>query len=69
MAAAKGNDVDGVVVALDKGAKSTFKSPEGWSPLLWAACNGNENMVRILIKRGAGEEYLHDHCIHAEGAV
>ena len=57
LAAAKANDIEGVNVALDKGANPAFKA-DGWSPLLWASCNGNENMVRILIKRGAGDEYL-----------
>ena len=59
MEAAKSNDIDAVVVALDKQANPQFKK-DGWSPLLWAACNGNEDMVRILIKRNAGEEYLKD---------
>jgi len=55
--AAKANDLEGVVVALDKTANPQFKK-DGWSPLLWAACNGNEDMVRILINRKAGEEYI-----------
>ena len=31
---------------------------EKWSPLLWAACNGNEDIVRLLIKYNAHSEYL-----------
>ena len=31
---------------------------DNWSPLLWAACNGNEDMVRLLIKHNAHTEYL-----------
>jgi hypothetical protein len=30
----------------------------GWNPLLWAACNGNEAVVRILIKHGGCDQYL-----------
>jgi len=25
----------------------------GWTPLLWAACNGNEDIVRLLIRNNA----------------
>lgn len=31
---------------------------DGWNPLLWAARNGNEEIVRILIKHGAHSPYL-----------
>lgn len=31
---------------------------DGWNPLLWAACNGNEDIVRALIKRNACAPYL-----------
>ena len=33
---------------------------EGWNPLLWAACNGNEEIVRKLIKYGAQDPYIKD---------
>jgi len=28
-----------------------------WNPLLWAACNGNEDIVRLLIKNQAHLKY------------
>ena len=28
-----------------------------WNPLLWAACNGNEDIVRMLIKNQAHLKY------------
>ena len=31
---------------------------DGWNPLLWAACNGNEEIVRALIRQGAISPYL-----------
>jgi ankyrin repeat protein len=31
---------------------------DGWNPLLWAACNGNEDIVRLLIKNNAHSKYL-----------
>lgn len=32
---------------------------DGWNPLLWAACNGNEEIVRLLIKNNAHSSYIH----------
>jgi ankyrin repeat protein len=31
---------------------------EGWSPILWAACNGNEDIVRLLIQKNACAPYM-----------
>jgi len=31
---------------------------DGWTPLLWAAMNGNEQIVRLLIKHNACAPYL-----------
>ena len=33
---------------------------DGWNPLLWAACNGNEEIVRKLLKYGAQDPYIKD---------
>jgi len=30
---------------------------DGWNAILWAACNGNEKLVRVLIKRGGLAPY------------
>lgn len=43
--------------ALEAGGNVIFEK-DGWNPLLWAACNGNEEIVRILIKRDACSPYL-----------
>ncbi len=32
---------------------------DGWNPLLWASCNGNEELVRLLIKNNAHSSYIH----------
>ena len=29
----------------------------GWNALLWAACNGNEDIVRLLIRNSAHLKY------------
>jgi ankyrin repeat protein len=42
---------------LDKKASPLFMQ-DGWNPLLWASCNGNEEIVRALIKRDAHMPYL-----------
>lgn len=41
----------------EKGCEVVFEI-EGWSPILWAACNGNENICRMLINRGACAPYM-----------
>ena len=46
--AAKENRLEDVVYWLDKGASSNYEE-DGWNPLLWSACNGNEKIVRALI--------------------
>ena len=38
-------------------ASPIFKK-DGWSPLLWAACNGNEAIVRSLLRHQAHSEYV-----------
>lgn len=55
--ACKNRNVENVNYWLDKKADPLF-SKGGWSPLLWAACNGDEEIVRILIKRDAAAPYL-----------
>lgn len=46
--ACKENNIDEVNRLLAAGADPTTRI-DGWSSLLWAACNGNEDLVRILI--------------------
>ena len=54
--AAKQNRLEDVTFWLEKGAASNYEEA-GWNPLLWAACNGNEKVVRALIARGALTQY------------
>ena len=56
--ACKENNLEEVKFALSKNAIPT-EEKDGWSPLLWAACNGNEDIVRELIAHGACTPYLH----------
>ena len=55
--AAKENDVEMVEEYINKQAIATYEK-EGWNPLLWAACNGNEEIVRLLIKANAHTIYI-----------
>ena len=50
MKAVKENNYEGVFEALTKLNADPCVEENGWNPLLWAACNGNEDIVRILIK-------------------
>ena len=49
MTAVKDNNLENVIEAIKIGADPSCEE-NGWNPLLWAACNGNEDIVRVLIK-------------------
>lgn len=54
--ACKNNDHEEFHTYIKMGA-SVQHDKDGWNPLLWAACNGNEEFVRELIKRNAHSAY------------
>ena len=56
MAAVKSGDTELASEMLQKQAKVSYEK-DGWTPLLWASCNGNEEMVRLLIKNHACEPF------------
>src|SRR6266704_352242 len=55
--ACKDNNVEQAHYYLTKHASPTIEK-DGWNPLLWAACNGSEQIVRLLIKHNACAPYL-----------
>lgn len=55
--ACKENNIEEARFFLGKHASPTIEK-EGWNPLLWASCNGSEEIVRLLIKAGACSPYL-----------
>lgn len=55
--ACKENDIEEAQVWLTKQA-SPICERDSWNPLLWAASNGNEDLVRLLIKHNACAPYL-----------
>lgn len=60
MTAVKAGDLELATEMLNKQAKVGYEK-DGWTPILWASCNGNESMVRLLIKNHACEPYLKNH--------
>ena len=57
--AVRDNKTDETIAALEAGGNPVYEK-DGWNPLLWSACNGNEEIVRVLIKRGACDPYTKD---------
>lgn len=55
--AARENSIEEVQYWLEQKA-NPMAYIDNWSPLLWAACNGKEEIVRLLIKHNAHTEYL-----------
>lgn len=55
--ACKENNLEDAQLWLSKQA-SPICEKDGWNPLLWAASNGNEEIVRLLIKHNACAPYL-----------
>lgn len=41
-----------------KGANALFEDKDKWTPLVWAASNGNEAIVRLLLKHNACAPFL-----------
>lgn len=55
--AVKDNNLEQVEELLLKQANPSTEK-DGWNPLLWASCNGNEDIVRLLIKNNAHTSYI-----------
>ena len=68
MTACRENNLEAVEVLLqEKGCEVVFEK-EGWSPILWAACNGSEEIVRLLVKQGACAPYMNQSKALDQGA-
>jgi ankyrin repeat protein len=68
--ACKENNIDDVNYWLEEKKASPIFKKDDWSPLLWAACNGNETIVRALLRHNAHSEYVNksdDSADQAEG--
>lgn len=55
--ACKENHGDEAMRLIEQGADPTCEDASEWSPLIWAASHGNEELVRFLIERKAADVY------------
>jgi ankyrin repeat protein len=55
--ACKENNLEEAQYFIQVQAMPTYEK-DGWTPLLWAAMNGNEEIVRLLIRHNACAPYL-----------
>lgn len=51
--AIRGRDVEAVREVLDQGAALDQQDEHGWTPLNWAAGQGDPSILRLLLERGA----------------
>jgi hypothetical protein len=56
--AVKQNQAEDVRELLNRNANPIIEDKDGWTPLIWAAVKGHEEIIRILIKHNACEPYL-----------
>ena len=59
LTACKDDNVEEAQEWLDRKANPLW-TKDGWNAVLWAACNGNDKLIRILHQRGATIFYLQE---------
>ncbi|ESS30990.1 ankyrin repeat-containing protein [Toxoplasma gondii MAS] len=52
------NDTEVAIRLIDDGADCCYEDDKQWTPLQWAATNGNLELVRKLLAEGAADMYL-----------
>jgi ankyrin repeat protein len=57
--ACRENNIEAALGFLKNAKTNPLYEKENWTPLLWAACNGNEDLCQALIKVNAHAPYLH----------
>lgn len=66
--AVKEDNIEKCTEFLAMGGQTNYEQ-DGWNALLWAARNGNEDIVRVLIKHGATSPYLSSKDDKKEGST
>eukprot|EP00753_Platysulcus_tardus_P007680 PLAT15375.1.p1 GENE.PLAT15375.1~~PLAT15375.1.p1 ORF type:complete len:500 (-),score=271.44 PLAT15375.1:104-1603(-) len=56
--ASKRGDLAGVKKLLKDRVSPWAKDGKGWTPLLWASCNGHVDVTDLLLRHGAAKQYL-----------
>jgi hypothetical protein len=56
--ASKSGQTELALRLLNDGARHGVTDDSGWTPLLWAACNGHDAIVEALLEHGAHIEYM-----------
>mmetsp|Transcript_2764 Transcript_2764/g.6456 ORF Transcript_2764/g.6456 Transcript_2764/m.6456 type:complete len:499 (-) Transcript_2764:84-1580(-) len=56
----KENKTQDAIRLIEQGADPSFEDVAQWSPLIWAASHGNEELVSYLIQRGAADIYRYE---------
>merc|ERR1719310_1683652 len=54
------NDTESAMKLLEQGAEACCEDSRQWSPLIWAASHGNEELTRLLIGYNAARIYKYD---------
>lgn len=60
LAACMKNDTEAAKRLIEQGADPCYEDQRQWSPLIWAASHGNEDLTRLLIKHNAADVYKYD---------
>jgi len=60
LAACMRNDTAAAIKLIEQGADPCCEDQRQWSPLIWAASHGNEELTRLLIKHNAADVYKYD---------
>ncbi|CAJ1380292.1 unnamed protein product [Effrenium voratum] len=66
LAACIRNDTEAAKRLIEQGANPCCEDQRQWSPLIWAASHGNEDLTRLLIKHNAAEVYKYDETTKAK---
>lgn len=60
LAACMRNDTQAAIRLIEQNANPLCEDARQWSPLIWAASHGNEELTRLLIKHNAADVYKYD---------